>query len=118
MTIRHQTVLPALVVSPSTLTVADVKANVISCYFSFSSISGACSGVPTCGSDLWQASDKPKDKVVHQVLLFNPRIHNVCGHVIGEYNNTFDSVCNGSLTVCPTWTNLSDLQHVTGLLGH
>jgi hypothetical protein len=26
--------------------------------------------------------------------------------------------CNGSLTVCPTWTTWSDLQHVTGLLGH
>jgi hypothetical protein len=26
--------------------------------------------------------------------------------------------CNGSLTVGPTWTTLSGLQHVTGLCGH
>ncbi|KAN0138828.1 hypothetical protein V8E53_003216 [Lactarius tabidus] len=62
MTIRCQTVLPALVVSPSTPTVADVEANVI--------------------SYLWQASDKPKDKVVHQVLLFDElaieKCHNNC----------------------------------------
>ena len=64
-TIRRQTVLPALIVSPSTLTVVDVEANVISCYSSFSSISGACSAVTTHKSDLWQT------KIVHQVLMLD-----------------------------------------------
>ncbi|KAH9014798.1 hypothetical protein EDB83DRAFT_2508640 [Lactarius deliciosus] len=44
-TIRRQTVLPALVVSPSAPTVADIEANVISCYSSFRPVSGSCSGV-------------------------------------------------------------------------
>jgi hypothetical protein len=66
-TIRRQTVLPALVVSPSTPTVADVETNIISCYSSFSSVSGACSGGTALNSDLWQ----PSDKIVHQVLMLD-----------------------------------------------
>ena len=52
-TIRCQTVLPALVVSPSTPTVADVESNIISCSSSFSSVAGACSGGNALDSDLW-----------------------------------------------------------------
>ncbi|KAH9010206.1 hypothetical protein EDB83DRAFT_2322517 [Lactarius deliciosus] len=70
-TIRHQTVLPALVVSPSTPTIADVEANVISCYSSFRSVSGSCSGGLTLDSDLWQPSDRIKDKIMHQVLMLD-----------------------------------------------
>ncbi|KAH9177426.1 hypothetical protein EDB89DRAFT_1845132, partial [Lactarius sanguifluus] len=70
-TIRRQTVLPALVVSPSIPTVAEVEANVISCYSSFRSVSGSFSGGTTLGSDLWQPSDKIKDKIVHQVLMLD-----------------------------------------------
>ncbi|KAH9004151.1 hypothetical protein EDB86DRAFT_3208354 [Lactarius hatsudake] len=70
-TIRRQTVLPALVVSPSAPTVADVEANVISCYSSFRPVSGSCSGGTTLDSDLWQPSDKIKDKIVHQVLMLD-----------------------------------------------
>ncbi|KAH9160972.1 hypothetical protein EDB89DRAFT_1862008 [Lactarius sanguifluus] len=70
-TIRRQTVLPALVVSPSAPTVADVEANVISCYSSFRPVSGSCSGGTTLDSDLWQPSDMIKDKIVHQVLMLD-----------------------------------------------
>ncbi|KAH9009043.1 hypothetical protein EDB85DRAFT_1903531 [Lactarius pseudohatsudake] len=74
-TIRRQTVLPALVVSPSIPTVAEVEANVISCYSSFRSVSGSFSGGTTLDktldSDLWQPSDKIKDKIVHQVLMLD-----------------------------------------------
>ena len=38
--IRHQTILPALLVSPSAPTVAEVEANIISCYSSLASYSG------------------------------------------------------------------------------
>jgi hypothetical protein len=68
-TIRCQTVLPALIVSPSTPSVADVEANVISCHSSFNSISGACSGGTAHDLDLWQASDT--DKIVHQVIMLD-----------------------------------------------
>ncbi|KAH8992268.1 hypothetical protein EDB86DRAFT_2806293 [Lactarius hatsudake] len=49
-TIRRQTVLPALVVSPSAPTVAEVEANIISCYSSLNSV---------------------VDKIVHQVLMLD-----------------------------------------------
>ncbi|KAH9036309.1 hypothetical protein EDB85DRAFT_2209149 [Lactarius pseudohatsudake] len=71
MTIRRQTVLPALVVSPSIPTVAEVEANVILCYSSFRSVSGSFSGGTMLNSDLWQPSDKIKDKIVHQVLMLD-----------------------------------------------
>ncbi|KAH9041867.1 hypothetical protein EDB83DRAFT_2524007 [Lactarius deliciosus] len=70
-TIRRQTVLPALVVSPSIPTVAEVEANVILCYSLFRSVSGSFSGGTTLDSDLWQPSDKIKDKIVHQVLMLD-----------------------------------------------
>ena len=89
-TIRHQTVLLALIVSPSTLTVADVEANIMSCYSTFSSISGACSGVTT------HESDKPT-KIVHQVLMLNElaiekcvwwdNLHNKFQGTCHEHNN-------------------------------
>ena len=70
LTIRRQTVLPALVVSPSTPTVAEVEANIDSCYSSFHSVSGACSGgtaLNTPDTDLWQ----PSNQIVHQVLMLD-----------------------------------------------
>ncbi|KAH8991639.1 hypothetical protein EDB86DRAFT_2806500, partial [Lactarius hatsudake] len=54
-TIRRQTVLPALVVSPSAPTVAEVEANIISCYSSLNSVVGAFSG----------------GTIVHQVLMLD-----------------------------------------------
>ena len=66
-TIRCQTVLLALVISPSTPTVADVESNILSCYSSFNSIAGACSGGNAPDSDLWQ----PSDNIVHQILMLD-----------------------------------------------
>ena len=66
-TIRRQTVLPALVVSPSTPTVADVESNIISCSSSFSYVAGACSGGNALDSDLWP----PSENIVHQVLMLD-----------------------------------------------
>ncbi|KAH9015472.1 hypothetical protein EDB84DRAFT_1582181, partial [Lactarius hengduanensis] len=66
-TIRRQTVLPALVVSPSTPTVAEVEANIISCYSSLNSVAGACSGGTALDSDLRLESDR----IVHQVLMLD-----------------------------------------------
>ena len=61
MTIRRQTVLPALLVSPSALTVAEVEANIISCYSSLGSYSGQDSG----------GSSGDTRKIVHQVLMLD-----------------------------------------------
>ncbi|KAH8980740.1 hypothetical protein EDB86DRAFT_2835187 [Lactarius hatsudake] len=70
-TIRRQTVLPALVVSPSAPTVVEVEANIISCYLSLNSVVGAFSG----GTAPWTALDLglrlESDKIVHQVLMLD-----------------------------------------------
>jgi hypothetical protein len=66
-TIRRQTVLPALVVSPSAPTIAEVEANIISSCSSFNSVTGACSGGTVLDLNLWQLSDK----IVHQVLMLD-----------------------------------------------
>lgn len=68
-TIRRQTVLPALVVSPSTPSVAEVESNIVLCCSSFNSVSGACSGGNALDSDLWQPSNKTR--IVHQVLMLD-----------------------------------------------
>jgi hypothetical protein len=61
MTIQHQTVLPALVVSPSAPTIAEVEANIVSCFSLLSSYSGGtpcdCSGNP--------------QKIIHQVIMLD-----------------------------------------------
>ena len=68
MTIRHQTVLPALAISPSLPTVAEVKANIAACYSSLHSVSGACSGVQdSINLDLWH----PSNTIIHQVLMLD-----------------------------------------------
>lgn len=67
MTIRHQTVLPALLISPSAPTVAEVEANIVSSCSSFDSIAGSCSGGNALGTELRQQSDK----IVHQVLMLD-----------------------------------------------
>jgi hypothetical protein len=59
-TIRRETVLPALLVSPSTPTIVEVEANIVSCYSSFSG------GTPhEC--DPW----KRPSKIVHQVIMLD-----------------------------------------------
>ena len=61
-TIRRQTVLPALLVSPSAPTIAEVEANIVSCYSSFSG------GIPReYASDSW----KQPSKIVHQVIMLD-----------------------------------------------
>ncbi|KAN0128037.1 hypothetical protein V8E53_014138 [Lactarius tabidus] len=64
-TIQCQTVLPVLLVSPSAPTVAEVEANIISCYSSLDSYSGPDSGGSShkCTGNTW--------KVVHQVLMLD-----------------------------------------------
>ena len=64
-TIRCQTVLLALLVSPSAPTVAEVEANIISCYSSLGSYSGQDSGGSSCE---WTGDTQ---KVVHQVLMLD-----------------------------------------------
>lgn len=64
-TIRRQTVLPALVVSPSTPTVPEVESNIISCCSSFTSVAG-CSG-----GNVLDSNSQPSDKIVHQVLMLD-----------------------------------------------
>ncbi|KAH9055079.1 hypothetical protein EDB83DRAFT_2316218 [Lactarius deliciosus] len=91
-TIRRQTVLPALVVSPSTLTITDVEANVISCYLSFRSVSGSCSGGLMLNSDLWQPSDRIKDKIVHQVLMLDELAIEKCVRW-DDAHNKFQGTC-------------------------
>jgi hypothetical protein len=73
MTIRHQTVLPALVVSPSIPTVAEVKLNIAACYSSFHSVSGACFGGTAQDSiDLDKDSDlRQPNRIIHQVLMLD-----------------------------------------------
>ena len=58
-TIRRQTVMPALRVSPSAPTIAEVEANIISCYSSLSSFSGGIS------------RDSNPQKIVHQVIMLD-----------------------------------------------
>ena len=64
-TIWRQTVLLALLVSPSAPTVAEVEANIISCYSSLGSYSGQDSGGSSCE---WTGDTQ---KVVHQVLMLD-----------------------------------------------
>ena len=67
-TIRRQTVLPALAVSPSLPTVAEVEANIAACYSSLHSVSGACSGAQdSIDSDLRH----PSNTIIHQVLMLD-----------------------------------------------
>ena len=91
MTIRCQTVLPALIVSPSTLSVADIEANVISCHSSFNSVSRACSGGTACDLDLWQASNM--DKIVHQVLMLDKLAIEKCVRW-DDSHNKFQGTCH------------------------
>ena len=64
-TIRRQTVLPALLVSPSAPTVAEVEANIISCYSSLASYSGQDSE----GSS--RRCTRDPQPVIHQVLMLD-----------------------------------------------
>ena len=66
-TIRRQTVLPALLVSPSAPTVAEVEANIIASCSSLHSIARSRSG----GSALGTEPRQPSDKIVHQVLMLD-----------------------------------------------
>jgi hypothetical protein len=61
-TIRRQTVMPALLVSPSAPTIAEVEANIVSCYSSLSS----CSGGTSTSSDF----EQPR-KIAHQVIMLD-----------------------------------------------
>ena len=88
MTIRRQTVLPALVASPSTPTVADVKLNIISCSSSFSSVAGACSGGNALDSDLWL----PLENIVHQVLMLDKLVVERCVRW-DDLHNKFQGTC-------------------------
>ena len=60
-TIRRQTVLPTLLVSPSAPTVAEVEANIISCYSSLASYSGKDS----------EGSSRISQTIIHQVLMLD-----------------------------------------------
>lgn len=66
-TVRRQTVLPALLVSPSAPTVEEVEANIISSCSSFNSVAGASSGVNIPNSDHGHQSYK----IIHQVLMLD-----------------------------------------------
>ena len=68
-TIRRQTALPALVISPSIPSIVEVESNIILCSSSFDSVSEVCSGGNALESDLWQPSDKTQ--IMHQVLMLD-----------------------------------------------
>lgn len=68
-TIRRQTALPALIVSPSIPSIAEVESNIVSCSSSFDSVSEACSGGNALDTDLWRPSDKTR--IMHQVLMLD-----------------------------------------------
>jgi hypothetical protein len=59
-TIRRNTVLPALIVSPSKPTVAEIEANILSCYPLFDSREAST------GSDL-----RSPERIVHQILMLD-----------------------------------------------
>ncbi|KAH9170862.1 hypothetical protein EDB89DRAFT_2071437 [Lactarius sanguifluus] len=81
-------VLPALVVSPSTPTVTEVEANIISCYSSLNSVASACSGGTALDSDLWLESDM----IVHQVLMLDKLV--IEKHVQwDDLHNKFQGTC-------------------------
>ncbi|KAH9074231.1 hypothetical protein EDB83DRAFT_2312565 [Lactarius deliciosus] len=63
-TIRRQTVLPALLVSPSTPTTAEIEANILSCYSSLGS--GSHSGTSRDCDLSWQPN-----KIMHQVIMLD-----------------------------------------------
>jgi hypothetical protein len=63
MMIQRQTILPALLVSLSTLTITEVEANILSCYLSLDSYSGGA----LCDCDLWNQPNK----IVHQVIMLD-----------------------------------------------
>jgi hypothetical protein len=91
MTIRCQTVLPALVVSPSTPNVVEVESNILSCCSSFNSVSGACSGGNVLDSDLPQPSDKTQ--IVHQVLMLDELVVKKRVHW-DNFHNNFQGTCH------------------------
>ncbi|KAH9005718.1 hypothetical protein EDB86DRAFT_2795503 [Lactarius hatsudake] len=70
-TIRRQTILLALVISPSAPTVAEVKANIISCYSSLNSVVGAFSGGTAPWTALGSGLQPESDKIMHQVLMLD-----------------------------------------------
>lgn len=64
-TIQRQTVLPALLVSPSAPTVAEVEANIISCYSSLALYSGKDSEGSSC------RYTRDPQLIIHQVLMLD-----------------------------------------------
>ena len=94
LTTRRQTALPALVISPSIPTIAEVEFNIISCCSSFNSVSVTCSGGNILDSDLWGSSDKTKNKtqIVHQVLMLDELA--VEKHICWDnLHNNFQGTC-------------------------
>ncbi|KAF8274383.1 hypothetical protein EI94DRAFT_1768655 [Lactarius quietus] len=83
-------ILPALVISPSTPTVAEVDSNILSCCSSFNSVSGACSGGNAPDSDLWQPLDKTQ--IMHQVLMLDELAVEKCVH-LDDLHNNFQGTC-------------------------
>ena len=82
-TIWRQTVLPALVVSPSAPTITEVEANIILCFSSLSSYSGEtsrnCSGNP--------------QKIIHQVLMLDELAVEKCVQW-DDLHNKFQGTCH------------------------
>ena len=66
-TIQHQTVLPALLVSPSAPTIAEVEANIISCF----SLLSSCSGQVSEGSSSSHECAGNPWTIIHQVLMLD-----------------------------------------------
>ncbi|KAF8271566.1 hypothetical protein EI94DRAFT_1698110, partial [Lactarius quietus] len=90
-------VLPALVISPSTPTVAEVDSNILSCCSSFNSVSGACSGGNAPDSDLWQPLDKTQ--IMHQVLMLDELAVEKCVH-LDDLHNNFQGTCRNGGRYC------------------
>ena len=89
-TIRRQTALPALVVSPSIPSIVEVESNIILCSSSFDSVSEACSEGNALESDLWRPSDKTW--IMYQVLTLDELA--VKKHICwDDSHNKFQETC-------------------------
>jgi hypothetical protein len=80
-TIRRNTILPTLVVSPSAPSLADVESNISACYSAFDSV-----GTPVCDSR------PPSDTIIHQVLMLD--------ELAVEKRARWDDTCNRFQGTC------------------
>jgi hypothetical protein len=90
-TIRHNTVLPTLIVSPSAPSLADVESNISSSYSAFASVRAPARAPVTFDSN------PPSDTIVHQVLMLD--------ELAVEKHVRWDDSCNRFQGTCREHNN-------------